>query len=273
LIHGEVGLAEPAGRILSVTSSSPSGAPDRNEHVDEAAHLVLGQQLGADHPAKTVANRQALSIGEQRQAHHVLHCRPAAGQLQDAATSRKKPRMTASSTPEWLATHSSRPRSAGAVGTPNAASGATAGSKPSSRAIACSTATWRALTASGGPGSTCCTASSAAASGNRGPALHHRGPQHVCVEREPDRLDRGGVQHVSARRRQSLVQAGGPPTPQRVGLAALLAAAVDEDQGAHRSLQGALPGPRHSAGLSGWCVCVAGTRKTGWMGPRALRPP
>ncbi len=34
-----------------------------------------------------------------------------------------------------------------------------------------------------------------------------------------------------------------------------------------------VPGPRHSAGLSGWCVCVAGTRKTGWMCPRALHPP
>jgi len=31
-----------------------------------------------------------------------------------------------------------------------------------------------------------------------------------------------------------------------------------------------VPGPRHSAGLSGWCVCVTGTGKTGWMRPRAL---
>ena len=28
---------------------------------------------------------------------------------------------------------------------------------------------------------------------------------------------------------------------------------------------GVVTGPRHGAGLSGWCDCVAGTRKTGWM--------
>jgi hypothetical protein len=128
--------------------------------------------------------------------------------------------MTASSTPEWLATHSSRARSRTELGTANAASGTMSGSGAELGGHGLEHGDLAAVDHVWQPGIYLLHGVQGGDVGDRGPALDHRGPQHVAVEREPDRVDGGAVHGVAACRRQSLVEAGGPPLPQRVGFAA-----------------------------------------------------
>ena len=193
-------------------------------------------ELGADHPAEAVPDDHAAGFGEQRRADDRLDRGPAAGQVEVGGDVAQEPpddgfvdtgmvgHPLQDATQQGRGGHGQRRRRRH-----GGREAELSGHRVEHGDLA-------AVDRVREPGIDLLHGIQGGDVGDRGPGLDHFGPQHVAVEPELDGVDLPCAQGVPAGGRQALVQPGGPAPPQRVGLAALLAAAVHEHQVAHRPL-------------------------------------